>query len=673
HDTRQFITNEGADVAEYGMPWVSRSPRVLYPEGFPTTFEGWPSTRWGIHQVWNLTKYVFHYNDAIPGEGGAFGDPIKILVENRDRTLGAIGHRDSKFSSLATVLNDDYAVVPEGLDATLWGSNLVADRIRSLYPEPLEATVVSIHNEVHNDARLLSPAGFGGEVLGTPHAENTRRYFDFWGWDSLSFGTAFAAPAIRTVAVGMGPESDFGIHDAQLATRYLSPPGINPLPQFGAHDFFERFNIIYPTGPRLTRYGDNGRVYNVTPEVAPFGADLSLWGTPAVRLQYRFILPDGHPATLFGRAAVADRRLYIRPVGPGVLGVGFEHEVRNLIADPPAEQKIKPTSFWGTLWGTAEVRRNEIHPDGLAATLWGSGQVRMMGCYPAGIPPLSGQVPSPWVRGPRYLPAEAIKAPDDPENGLGVTKHAIWPYTIYCTFDVTDQAIRNNGGEFWHLMDTQVFGPEHPERPVFGDALVALAQRSIAPSGADVSRMDGVPGVENRRRYLQVTGTKMTRFGIPTIPFPRTLKPLPIAPPVELYSFSKVENQHRYVAPPAISIYLPVSEGARVEHFNRTISVGGFDAFSSAGHRVHPPEPLIPVGFDATKWGATWASNRVRTVEPQGFDSFDSSHTPGRFAERMRVTRRGSSVAPKGWHHMRVGSPSIGRPQPERQDIFIEA
>lgn len=668
HDNKQYLYPSAFAAAAYGEPELTRSPRLIEPVGFPSTADSWPSTRWGIQTVYNSRQYVTQFFAVTPSDGGAFGDPIQMLVENRNRTIQTYGHKDSVMSGLAHVDNAAVPLLPAGLDATLWGGHLVAYRIRNVYPDTFDSTVVSIHNEVYNDAALLAPPGFGGEVFGTAWPVNTRRYYDFYGWDSQAFGQPFVAPRVRTLTVGMGPESGFGYHGVQWGTNYIAPSSID-VGGFGGPDLFEHFNIIYPTGPNVSRFGDNHRVYNLTPEVAPWGVDQTLWGVTRVYLQYRYVEPSGVDQTLWGRHVVADRRLWVAPSGPSTLRMSTHHEVRNLIADPPAQQVIATTGFWGTLWGTPSVSRNELYPEGYNAIRWGQAVVTMMGCYPAGIGPLTGYFPSPWVKGPQYVAPRDIEPVDASPTA---TKHALSPHTIWCTFDATAQAVANNGGR-WELMDYMVHN-QRTERPVFGSAAVTLGRRSITLTAFEAGGV-GQPAVELKHRRIYPTGLRSQRFGTPSIPYPRTITK---AGGVDVSAIGRpsLENQHRALLLDGIEVP-EFSEDHRVELFNRTLFATGFDAFSSTGHRVHPPEPLVPHGYEATQWGDAFISNWVRTLFPEGFETFACDSYPGEFKDRMRVRRAGVAINPRGIVPGRMGTPSLAAtehvPVPPLIDLITEA
>lgn len=651
HDNRQYPAPEGFDAALYGQAEITRSPRLIEPVGFPSTVETWPSTRWGRPTVWNLTQVVTMIDERTPSDGGVFGNPIWMTVENRNRVIQTYGHKDSVFSPFGRLDNKAVPLLPAGIDGPLWGSNMVSHRIRNVYPEPLDALLMGRWNEVANDARVLAPTGFRGDALGTPAVVNTRRYYQLYGWDSQAFGDAFVAPRVRTIALGLGPESFFGIHDVQLKTRYLAPPGIDPLPQFGTASFEEHFTIFRPSSILPKGVGEPF-VRNVTPELKPYGYEQTLWGTALVRHQYRFVPMEGFEQTLWGSHVIADRTKRVTPASINALRVGTNHEVRNNDPDPPSPQTILPATFIATLTGTPLVRSNDIVPGGFDAIRWGNAVVTMMGCYPTSI--LPPEIPAPWVRGPQYLAPPSIKAPDDPASGMTATKHDLQPRTIWATFEATEQAKANHEGE-WELMD-YVVHQQKPERPVFGDATVTLYSRGVAPYTFGPGAV-GEPRIENLHRRIYPTGLRAIRWGYPIIPHTVT---------VEASGFSaggfgqpSLELKNREILPPGLEPP-EITEDHYVDFFNRTLRPTGIDAFTSTGdHRLHPPEPLIPVGLDATLWGTTWVSNWLRTIEIEGFDGLDMTSTPGQFADRMRVTRRGFAIVPRGTRMTGYGTPSV--------------
>ncbi|MGL5002888.1 MAG: hypothetical protein ACRDAM_08100, partial [Casimicrobium sp.] len=77
-----------------------------------------------------------------------------------------------------------------------------------------------------------------------------------------------------------------------------------------------------------------------------------------------------------------------------------------------------------------------------------------------------------------------------------------------------------------------------------------------------------------------------------------------------------------------------------ISNFIRHVLPQGINSLAMGVGRIHPPEPVIPTGYVASLFGATWVSNYIRTLEVQGFDSFTTGVGSDFFAERMRVSER---------------------------------
>ena len=90
---------------------------------------------------------------------------------------------------------------------------------------------------------------------------------------------------------------------------------------------------------------------------------------------------------------------------------------------------------------------------------------------------------------------------------------------------------------------------------------------------------------------------------------------------------------------------------ARVELFNRTLNLSGFDSLAMGATsgsdapyawqslHVGEPMPTLPDGRDMSVFGDTWVSSRVRGIEPEGADFFVCDYDFLDFSKRMRVTR----------------------------------
>ena len=652
HDNRQYPMPPGLDATLWGMPEVTRSPRILYPDGIALR-DLWPSEQWGTQTVWNKTQYVGQIFAPGPDDGGAFGSYIWTLVENRNRVIFQYGHKDSAFGPHAIIDNAADPILPEGISTPL-GVPMVAYRIRRVYPDGLEPSWFSPYNALYNTKREVSVAGINQSGIGEPSMVNTRRYFQFYGFEDSTFGTPFVAPAIRTLTVPLGPEGYHGYHQVQLAKRYLFPTGFELPTQFGGPTVDEHFTIFRPSSILAKPMGEPF-IWNATPEIRPMWIVNTEWGDTHVRHQYRHVYTEGLLQTEMGRGAIGDRTITVRPTGYSALRWGTGLTVRNMIEEPPQARTLQPTGYIASYYGTANVHGNDIYPTGFEATRWGQTIVYFLGAYPSGIGPLPNYIPAPWIKGPQWALPAAIPAPDDPLSPQPKTKHDLQPRTIWATFDVTPQATANHPGA-WELMD-RMLDPDNDDRPRFGKPTVSLYYRWIRCTGWD-SLLLGDPALTLRNRVVRPTGIRPKPFGIPVIP--HTVY-------IDVYSGINqgvfgtpyLEKQNREIYP--IGLEPPEFADSMIDFYIRFLRPTGWDSFTTTDqHRLHPPEPIIPQGFSATLWGDSWTSNWLRNVTPEGFDASGSGYTPGQFRDRMRVTRgSGSSIRARSTPPGLAGTPTV--------------
>lgn len=622
-------------------PSVSRDPQIVAPLGFDLR-EIAPSERWGTTTVHNLTQILPRIAiDPDAENGGVFGEPNNTLVENRNRTIVHYGHADSRVSALAVIDNTGRGLLPDGMDETAWGAHLVAPAIRTYELEGIDSPWFTPYHAVYNAAFQASPAGIDQSAVGTPAWANPPQALTFVGHiDSQEHGTAFVDFAIRSIATPLGPEAVVGMPDVQLGTRYLLPVGLEAA-AWGSTYIYEHFNIAAAHSILPPAMGEP-YVYNVTPEVMPYGYEQTEWGRPEARFNPYPLTPEGFSAVQFGGLVIRDRTQTVLPTPVGVGGVGMFAQVRNDTPDPPAQQSVAPAGALHTGYGTAFLRRMEIDAGGDVFTVFGAHQVRLIGAIAQSIPAPSTQVPQPSVSGPRTLTADGLAAPDDPLSGFTPTKHDLSPRTIWATFDVTPQAVENHPGE-WEYMDHYlVGGDDSGARPLFGSHAISLGVRavSVGPAAAGMSPQE-FPGpfVESTVRTVYPTGNLMQRFGVPTLPGEQILDH-------DFGGFEDavmggphvVENQNRELRPAGLAG--SDIDGHDVQNQHRELPATSVGEGVVGVPRIHPPEPLIPGMGVQTLWGDAMVADRIRTTYPSGWDSFTTGDEVGGFVDRMRVLKR---------------------------------
>lgn len=649
HDNTQRADSAGAIVDwSVEIPMVTRSPRVIFASGFDLS-EIAPSERWGRPDVVNFTQILPRVAiDPDPENGGVFGEPNNTLVENRNRTIVHYGHQDSKVSALATLNNTGRAVELPGLDATAWGDALIAPAIRSYSLEGIPPEWFTPYHAVHNAAFQALPEGIAPGDVGVPAWANPPQALTFVGHiDSQEHGTAFVDFAVRYVAPPLGPEAIVGSPDVQLAMRYLEPTGLEAT-RWGATYVYEHFNIaaaqsILPPVAPLEHY-----VRNVTPQVYPYGYELTEWGRPTVRWNPWPIAPEGFVAGEYGRLWIHDRRQTAAPNGIGAGQMGMFAQVRNDSPDPPSTRSIVASGPLGSSYGTPSLRKTEIEAGGAVFTLFGEHEVRLIGAIVPSLEMPSPQVPTHVVRGPRPIAVTGMAPPDDDPRA---TVHDLSPRTIWATFDATEQAKRNHPGE-WKLMDDALdtFEPRGM-RPFFGTPALTLQHRRIvaAPAtGALAPQEFPEPSIESTIRTVRPVGSLMQRFGIASLPGLQILD-------MDGAGFLSgdegdhlVENFDKDVRPAGLAA--PALADQDIQLFNRELPAPSLGAGATGTPRVHPPEPVIPGMGIQTLWGSHLVAFRIRPVYPSSIDAFGMGEEVGEFGDRMRVTKRfplrPSSIAP---------------------------
>ena len=625
HDLSQWLVPSGFVAVAWGVPALHNVAQLVAPVGFPTTVDTFPSTRWGRPDVVNLTQVTTQYH--LPSDQDeAFGSPFHMTVENRNRTVTTFGQRSDRFGTAAATLAG-VALEVVGLDATAWGAGtFVAYRIRTVTPtDPIGPETFTRYNAVIPTPQLFVPSIRAGGY-GTPAVSNTRRYYNVPLFETTAWGVPFVAPRVRTLGQYWPWEGVFGTPGVQLGTRYLQPVGFERS-QYGVPVAYGHRNEITP---RWTwahdAFGNGTVVRNVTPQLYENGRDQAEYGTAEVRWNPYPLRPAGLDATRWGGTLIEHREKRVTITGIDRLRFGLQ-QVRNDVADPPAPQAVPMDGFDSFVAGAQVVENlnRAIYPGGITGT-FGAATVTLIGAICTGWH--EETFGTPWARGPQYATAAGIGAPD--VTGLGVTKHRMSPFTIYCSAVVPDGYTTESGGEWKPVdFDTSTW-------PAWGLPEVSNQFRRVHPSGDDSIAL-GSPAVELKLRRLLLSGIPPRRVGFPTIPGPQTVGIVPwlddsaVGDPL-------VELKTRTLAVP--STYATLFGIHRAEPLNRTVAAAGWDSSQPGDDRIHYPEPIIPGMGVQTLWGDAFIAARIRTVAAQGFDSFEEGFSLGAFDDRMRVAHR---------------------------------
>ena len=663
-DNRQLVEQAGGlNAGVFGAPYVAlrlreiRAP-YLQPEA---------PTRIGTPYIYNSRRYITPEYIASQWINDAYGLPY-LANRNRvvDLIINGIKPPFRSVSPFADIKNNSRAINPEGFEG-VFGNQLVAHRIRSVYPVGFDSfTQIPHFHVVFNRAYVAAPTGFNAQAFGAPSLVNTRRYMPPVGIaPDDAYGTPFIAPRVRhlTPVIGIQPQLMEGTI-VWFGTRSITPKHINwPFAgsAFGNLEFTVVERKLRPSGIAVPppRWGDN-RIFNRTRQVGPYWySDLfTLFGRTAIFNRNNYFQQTGFATQAFGPTTqIADRTRRLGATGSDTQRFGL-HNVRNVIAEPPATQFALPGLLGdvedGMLeFGATKIHANSIYPTWADLGSFGTARASNNSIRPAGMPayfdPLyGGQFGRFSVNGPQKIkPKQFI---------LGeVSKPRVSPHTIYCTRDITQQASENHPGELFHPINGLNFG----------DSVISLYRRRVYPFEFDDSVEFGTAALSTNPTRVNLAGIKSQKFGIPEITDPYTLRVRGI-PDTSRFGVSSVNHVDAFVR------YLRPLGGAHLvfgdpdpQLKNRAVLVPGQKQDESdfgLAWVQRPPPPVEPAGQVLSRWGNNMIAYRIRSASFQGFDSFVCDYDPGSFELRMRVTRR-NYVRPAGLSGQVFGHIGIG-PRP---------
>lgn len=698
HDNRQFIDNATINDGAIGAHGIYQLNRQVFPVGI------WEADEYKfglVGPVYNLRQYITaNYvetqwelpNGIVSADTHIYNRNFEIDLRNN-----GIAPLFQQIPVTHEVRNGAQGCPVEGFDASAFGQQLVAYRIREVAPPGWLSFVDGEYRVVYNAAIAVHPSGWDSAALGVPeNVVNTRRYFGQWGiGETLEIGTAFIAPAIRTLSplgMDLGRVANPDNTNVWFVVRNIAPAGFQYTP-FGNVAFDIHFNIVRPNQiPPIDAWG-LPRVGNATPQVYPYWDEalFTFFGQTAIFNKDNYYQLQGFATQAFGSVYVADRTQHI--IAPPMNTLIFQNltQVRNEIPDPPATQKAFPTGFQtaagaeAAAFGRPTVTANSIYPDGFVTDVYGSGiKVQINGIFPEGIPPPwsgddNSEMGHPTVNPTQYVTFEGSNQPptNDPDAPtqddlfmFTAGKPRFDPYTIYAPVGAPQQYKTNNPPGQEEPMDATLMNPGYSSMPAWGRPTVSnwlrtVAVRSTASDGSQIGNFLawGLPFVSTNPQYVDVQGFSSFKYGVPrvnngqealVVGFDSMLFDSEAVPVVSL-----VPEQDRV---------LPVqgsdtsSFGVTwISNFIRTLPVAGIPPgpFGTAWPQF-PPPPALPAGLDdGIVSDKAMVAYRIRHVNPEGTDTFLCDYTVGQFDSRMRVIGMGD-VHPAGIDSLAFGLTLIG-------------
>ena len=612
-----------ADPAKFGGTKIRNHHEFVKPAG-------WLSDTFNFPVIVNKARIVPVLSLVNTQTWPTYGPTI----ENRARVLAAFGFETSRFAVIGNVIeNKARAITPVGIASLQIGRDtFIARNERFIYPEPWVEFYSSRYSAARNAAAQLLPASRASTVVfGTPSLLNLSRTVKHHTPSAGEvFGTAFIAPRVRYVAPGPFKDVPFGIPEIRLNPYTIKPVGWDSFTQ-GGYIVEERFTKVFPKSVNVHSQPWVGEpiVANRNKTLVVFPSDQSLYGLARVENKVKRLPVDGIEPGEFGRHVVEYRakKLGAPGIGPPVFSV--VHRIRNVIPDPPADQRIAPGGFGGERMGDVQASISTIYPGSIPATAaMGAPTVRdntirvLKGIF--GL----DQVGFPTVSTTQYV--RAVGTPPTIQFG----KPRMTPHHIYAPEG--DQAAYQyfeNNGYSSGAIDSGWRGDGYPYKGV-GEPTVSLFNRTFYATGRADS-VFGYPSMGYKLQFIKPLGTRFTRMGTVIIPFvPQTLdldrehEGLP----------SDVAFGEHAVTPPPSSFRQVAAGGGDMSVFGTTSIELKNRAIRPEGipHRGNPQQGFTNPWGDAlvgyprryelegevlTLWGTAWVSNKIRTYQLDGFDS----------------------------------------------------
>lgn len=657
----QSVYPLGFDGA-FGDTVIGFYTRHLRPLGFSIDTNQQISERWGIGHVFNSVQYITQEFDA---NSGLVPPPWPdyMLIENRNKSIGAIGFAAQKFG-YSLVSNNAAPLLPVGIEPPVSGrfeQALIAHAVRSVVLDGIETPQISPWLAIYNAARLLVPTGINESIVGNPSVVSNRRYFSGIGrFESMEFSEPMVSHAIRFIDI----EPRYGIFPPQIDlpaisnyVKYVEVVGLDTLAS-GLHDLVEHFNIIGPKWKYNYNMGDP-YIRNTTPEVALYGHDSNEFGNTEIRTQWRRVATMGDTLTFWGKASVLDRKQTIIPLGWRDTVSNQKLVVTRLGAPPYSEQKIdlqglgiKVPDLNPRYLQVPEptIKQNIIYVKNdkpwtvFGATVVTANSIRV----------INGIGEFKFSSNARVELKDRVIQVNPISSGAAVGTPRLSPWTIYAVMEYPEQARRNYG---WTHGLPPHFVDEYTDKGVgiaIGNPTVTNQNRIIyQQSNRYPSSLVGRPHVWLGKQFINLhfEGIPAGRFGTPKIPFTdQYIVSFGQSHDSLMMGAVKIESL-RYDVDGAGDISPPAMDKPEIMLKHRKVAAIGLNSLAMGirlgndkpymwqGLRIGEYVDFVFKGFDTLDFGTAFISHRVRGIEIDGFDTFRSEYDIDNFAGRMKVTK----------------------------------
>lgn len=716
----RFLSPAGFDFSGVGVPTLGSNTQVIIPTtpivgefGSPIVdlFTRYISFTIGLYEgefnvprIYNSAQYVQHYTPEQDYVEFTYllGDLVHLqygepYVENRNKTISAVGEYRTRFGNAAEVLNKAVVLRAQGDDLSLFGRGLVAYRIREVAAEGFDTLFPPRWVNIYNRSAVISVPGSDYLRIDAPVVFSNTQWIrgqDIYNDLSL-YGTPFVAFRVRYLDLntlgggayngGIQPEEP-GRPALALATQYITPIAPigdvtldqmrSPLGGVGVPFVEEKFSILAVRQIFDEEFGtatvtnDTAQLFLDGPDSQlavgePFVAyrvrtiDLHREGIPRIQtfpLQppwvmsvergIRYISLD-RPSNGIPPPRITDRHIVYTDypqVNPprviSLLGGGIQPVPLSEGAVVTNFNKTIAPDGWLGVFGTVNISNNGIFP------LWDYPS----SYYGFGTPALSGRPPRSqeirlWRTDPVIGDRQSLSIV---EWEFGQAR--LSPWYIICQEDIG--SFRPLGVNQYDESTNSYYIQEGPG-PYFGAPKVTLQYRQVAvfhtvggpnPSRAAGERFGDPVKIELKDRYLYPEGIEPSYVAYPEV-FPQTLYIFSVDWDSNVFGDTTIEVDP--VEEPPFKTVAPAGWRSpefgvtQIENFHRYVTPAGWDSFTDRGLQPHVnlnspagPFPYAPRGYTDVYF-------YPRGPRPTGWDS--ALYGNGMVAYRIR------HVTPEGW------------------------
>ncbi|NWK52163.1 hypothetical protein HYG89_06260 [Acinetobacter sp. SwsAc5] len=704
----QTVKMEGFDFLRFGIRIIPEN-QTIRPEGFSTLFgnteirnnlhpinpKGFLTVgehiglRFGHVTVFNSTQYLLPFHDNTSKAAGPLFPDTKLHdIANRNRTIQTHGRLSTVFG-YSDLTNKARVIYPVGMASPIEvepTKTLVADAIRFIKPESIEAPRISTWHNIWLGAQNKRMQGPVLTLYGVPYIENTRRIYRFISLgEQTLFGKGMISHAVRHVHIqewhSIAPPT-IPMPEVKLGLRYVEPISIDSV-RYGWSYVTERFTKIAPHWVHINRVGEPS-VRNVTPQVKPWQFESTEYGTAYIGLYTRHIKPSGLNAQGFGRFRISDRKqgIDLRSYGIQPPTITKLHKIENVGAGQLLPHVIYPIpittiNFENRSDKLHKVRQNVLRPESKEPmTSFGNNRIHANSIRVE---------PGYWeiLMGTPVVEHKNRTIFVDSKNCdfLTIGNPRMSPHTIWAVVEAPNQARENHVRPILplHYVDgrTESGNTKYPGIEI-GTPRIGHKNRRLNPSG-HLAFGIGKPTIYNVITKIGPKGWSSLRMGVlgpigdQHIYFrpkdPMTQWGLP-----NVVSFIRYDGKLK----PAGLVLTEIGEPV-IDFFHRSIrphglssqamgsSKSGDNPYMWQGLRVGEHVPTRVGGLSFVQFGIAWISYKVREAVVQGDDfAVVSEYEPGKFNLKMTIRNaiqpeypRTQQIITKGFIDQQFGSSDV--------------